>query len=79
MTKSPLPPDPEGMNNDRAEWALEAIEAFRSVTGAEYDTAIYDLLCDLMHLCDRTEDWSFDAALRMAKRHYKEETTNPPF
>lgn len=48
-----LPPDPEGMNEARAQWAGEAIEAFKAITGADDDTALKDLLCDLMHLCDR--------------------------
>jgi hypothetical protein len=53
MTKPALPADPEGMNDRRAEWALTALLAFRYVTGTDWSDAVADLLCDLMHFCDR--------------------------
>lgn len=72
-----LPPDPEGMNDERAQWAETAIKAFMRETGTDPDDAVADLIADLMHLCDR--DWAnygkFGAQLARAKRHYKEETT----
>ena len=75
-----LPPDPDGQNDDRAEWAGRAISAFQIQTGTDFDDALPDLLCDLMHWCDRTtfEDGEtkidFDAALTTARMHYEAET-----
>lgn len=75
-----LPPDPEGMNDDRAEVAANCIQYFQSQTGSEWNTAITDLLCDLMHMCDRQtlEDgetpYDFEDALRTARMHYEAET-----
>ena len=68
-----LPPDPEGMNDKRAQWAQEAVTAFQRVTRADDEDAVKDLLANLMHLCDRTGmefAVQFDAALYM----YREET-----
>lgn len=50
----PLPADPENMNDDRAAWAEAALNEFRRVTGTDDEDALGDLLCDLMHWCDRT-------------------------
>ena len=76
-TNEKLPADPDGMNDERADWAASALEAFQSVTGTEPETALTDLLCDLMHWCDRNvlegHD-SFDGALTSALRHYRAET-----
>jgi hypothetical protein len=75
-----LPSDPEGMNDNRADWAGHAISAFQIQTGTDFDDALKDLLCDLMHWCDRTtfEDGEtkidFDAALASARMHYEAET-----
>jgi hypothetical protein len=72
-----LPHDPEGMNDDRAEWARAAVEAFRAATGTDDGDAISDLLADLMHLCDREPDTfgaSFRRQLERAAMHYEEET-----
>jgi hypothetical protein len=68
-----LPPDPENMNDYRARWATVALRAFQKATGADSQDAVCDLLCDLMHLGDRTE-FNFDAALNRARRHYEAET-----
>ena len=43
-------------NNNRAEWAQVAVDAFAEVTGMdedseELDTIIGDLFCNLRHLC----------------------------
>ena len=75
MTQT-LPPDPEGMNDKRASWALEAIEAFCATTGTDASDAISDLLSDIMHLCDREGGTfgSFEPELRRARNHYAEET-----
>ena len=63
-------------NAERAEWALVAVEAFASETGLDtdedadgLDTAIGDLLGDLMHLCD-VEEIDFGRVLDTAQHHY---------
>lgn len=44
-------------NDDRADWAQTALDAFRRKTGqtgrGEMEEALGDLLCNLMHLCER--------------------------
>lgn len=72
MTKL-LPPDPEEMNAERADWAAAALCQFECATGTDYDDALADLLCDLMHWCDRN-DFDFDAAMSIARMHYDAET-----
>jgi hypothetical protein len=71
-----LPPDPDGQNNDRALWADHALRAFMAETGTDYEDALCDLLCDLMHLSDRAP-FDFDAALQHARDHYLAETGQP--
>jgi hypothetical protein len=74
MTKQ-LPPGPESMNDDRAEWsAAAALRHFQCTTGTDYDTALIDLLGDLMHWCDRNA-FDFGSALKTARMHYEAETT----
>ena len=68
-----LPPDPDKMNNDRAEWAASALRQFQCVTGTDYDDALPDMLADLMHWCDRNE-FNFDRMLERARFHYEAET-----
>jgi hypothetical protein len=68
-----LPPDPESMNNDRAEWAEKAIDKFIDVTRTDTEDALSDLLCNLRHWADRNgQDWT--QALDRAMRNYAEET-----
>lgn len=71
---NPLPADPEGMNDQRAAWAAASIRCFQKQTGTDRDTALLDLLCDLMHFCDRN-GFDFDHELARGRLHYKEETT----
>jgi hypothetical protein len=71
--KIQLPPDPENMNNDRAEWAAAALRHFQCTTGTDYEDTISDLLGDLMHWCERN-GVKFDAELSRARRHYEAET-----
>jgi hypothetical protein len=71
-----LPPDPENLNNDRTEWAGDAVAAFMQATGTEPENALPDLLCDLMHWADRNEE-CFDSCLEHARNHYAEETSAP--
>jgi hypothetical protein len=69
-----LPPDPENMNGKRAQWAEAALSKFKSLTGTDDDTALYDLLADLMHWCDR-HAVTFNDELDRARAHYEAETT----
>jgi hypothetical protein len=70
----PLPPDPEEMNDARSSWADAAIAAFQDETNTDIEDAVADLLCDLMHWCDRNM-FDFDRELERGKNHYEEETT----
>jgi len=70
----PLPPDPEGMNNGRAEWAAAALRHFQCTTGTDFEDALADLLGDLMHWSDRNGA-NFDDDLSRARMHYEAETT----
>ena len=72
--KRKLPPDPEGMNDDRAEWAATSLRFFQCQTGTDWDTAPTDFLCDLMHFCDRN-GFDFERELEKAKFHYEAETS----
>lgn len=68
-----LPPDPEGMNDKRAEWAGAAVAAFREATSTDDEDALCDLLCDLAHWADRN-GYDFEAASLRARDHYEAET-----
>ena len=70
-----LPPDPDGQNDDRAGWADLALLAFQAATGTDREDALSDLLCDLMHLCDRDIFLgSFETQVERARGHYEAET-----
>lgn len=69
-----LPPDPENMNDSRAEWAGLALSTFMERTGADQEDALGDLLGDLMHWADR-QNFDFDLALERARWHYEAETS----
>jgi hypothetical protein len=65
----------EPNNRDRAEWAATALGAYHQcVTGTGRCDAVADLLCDLMHFCDR-ESFDFSKELDRARMHYQAETT----
>lgn len=71
-------PDPDGLNDDRAEWAQAALDAFADVTDMDIacedgETVLGDLLTDLMHWCDRN-GVDFQKKLAGAALNYKEET-----
>jgi hypothetical protein len=73
--KRTIPPDPKGQNDVRAEWAEWAIIHFKSMTHTDDEHAVMDLLCDLMHWCDRhSPDTNFATHLVRAARHYADET-----
>lgn len=75
---SAVPPDPEGMNDERAEWAEQALTTFGEATRGDYledpRSNLVDLLCDLRHWADRNAI-DFPAALWSSEVHYTEETT----
>lgn len=67
----------EVTNLQRADWAMVAVRAFAAETGLdtsgdETETAVADLLANLMHLCDK-ERIDFDVALMRGRSHYREE------
>jgi hypothetical protein len=78
MKHSELPPDPEGMNDARAEWADEAVKVFMKRTGTDFEDSLGDLLADLMHWSDRN-NFDFQIALDRAHAHYTEETGGMPW
>jgi len=72
-----LPDDPEKQNHDRAVWAGIALGHFQDEIGTDDDDSLSDLLCDLMHLCDRRSKaagFDFDRELDRARMHYQAET-----
>jgi hypothetical protein len=74
------PPDPQESNEDRAEAAQRAIEAFALDFGEINEGRdflqqnVQDLLCDLGHLFDRV-GLDLSGILSSAKRQYDEETS----
>lgn len=74
--KPELPPDPDGQNDDRADWAEAAIDTFMAETRTDRCDALHDLLADLMHWADRNQDLgrTFDEALETARGNYEAET-----
>lgn len=56
----------------RAEKAKGMITLQGYGTGTEAQTAVSDMLCDVLHLC-RLNDLSFDDALHMARNHHEDE------
>lgn len=74
----------EPTNTDRAEWAEEALQVFMKRTGSDIDTAVGDLLADLMHWCDthagkhirEGEEWyipTFAESMENAEGNHREE------
>jgi len=76
-TRCKIPGDPEKKNTDRAIWAGIAVAHFQDQTGTDDQDALSDMLCDLLHLCDRRAKepgFDFDKELARAKMHYQAET-----
>jgi hypothetical protein len=73
MSRRLLPPDPKRMNGRRSFWAALAVRCFQRATGTDDGDAVADLLCDLMHFCDRRK-FVFNDELERARRHYLAET-----
>ena len=68
-----VPPDPDQMNERRAEWAGAALREFQRQTRTDLEDAVSDFLADLMHWCDRNNQ-KFAAELKRGRGHYEEET-----
>lgn len=69
-------------NETRAQWAAEALKAFRRETGQSLDDpesreeVLGDILCDLRHWCDHQEPpVDFKRASWRGKSHYRAEKT----
>ncbi len=66
----------EVTNADRAVWARRALATLQQDTGLTdadgLDTALTDLLCDLMHFCDQA-GLEFEQNLIRAQMHYSAE------
>lgn len=62
----------EPSNADRALWAAAAVEESCCQTGTDPQDALCDLLADLLHWCDRS-DQDFLTELRRALHHYEVE------
>lgn len=65
------PGDPDGLNDVRALWAYRTLALFMDLTGCDGETALPDLLCDLLHAVGVG---GFEQALRTAREHYVAET-----
>lgn len=66
------PEDPDGHNDERADWAAAAVLKFMSVTGTDPEDAFSDMLGDLMHLADRC-GIDFENEMRRAENYYAQE------
>lgn len=72
-----IPPDPDGQNDDRADWAGQCIELFQKLTRCDEEDAVHDLITDLAHWCDRQGSVDFNDELNHAANMYHEETAEP--
>jgi len=63
------------LNEYRAEWARQALDAFQDITQSDHEDSLSDLLCDLMHYADK---WKIDFELELARArdNYFEELTD---
>lgn len=64
-------------NADRAAWAKEVLEHFRTITRCDREDTLGDLLCDLMHWSD-VNNFDFTLALQRAEGHYAAELAEAP-
>jgi hypothetical protein len=74
-TKLDVLPDPEEMNDQRSDWAGDALYHYSNEHGEDDadQQNLSELLCNLAHWCDRN-GVSFATALTTAEVHYNEET-----
>lgn len=68
-----LPPDPDGLNDVRAERISVVMRAYQKFN--DNDT-FADFMCDLKHWCDRQPNLDVKAELERAERNYLGETWN---
>ncbi len=73
-TKKKLPPDPDGMNEQRALSASLALAEFQNDTRTDDEDALSDLLCNLKHYAD-LHDLNWDQEMSRAMMHYAAEAT----
>jgi hypothetical protein len=82
-------PRPSNPNNTRARRGLKTLQAYKQISGSGYamesvDTALIDVLTDLMHWGSRIRRHSsldkFESALAMARVHFvaEEAEARPP-
>ncbi len=67
----------EPTNQDRAQWALSALQTFADVTGLSIahdglEMTVRDFMADLAHLCDR-DGLNLSDIIRAATNHYLDE------
>jgi hypothetical protein len=82
-----LPPDPERMNNQRADWARNVVEFFEQYGEKPHPNAsedqrcrmagqnLSDMIADFGHYCNRI-GLSMQDVIQAATVHYSEETNN---
>lgn len=68
-----LPPDPDGLNESRAESAGKAMAAFMKTANTDDESNLYDLLVNLRHWADRNGR-DFDDVVERGRMSYDEET-----
>ena len=67
--------DPDNMNSARVHWGYCTVKSFMQLTRADEDTALCDLLADLMHYADAHHGKGYFAdQLERACQHFTEET-----
>ena len=69
-----LPPDPDGMNGERARLAGNTISMFERAAHTDREDSLSDLLVNLIHWADRN-DLDFQDELDRAIRNYHSETS----
>lgn len=69
-----VPHDDDGRNDERSEWADQAVLVFRRRTGTDHEDALADLLGNLRHWADR-HGFDFEKEAARGAQYYKDETT----
>ena len=64
------------MNEQRSELADRTLRVFMQYSGCDGETALTDLLADLMHWCDE-QGLDFETELNRADEHYTHEIEHP--
>jgi hypothetical protein len=77
VSKHELPPDPDGKNDKRAEWAGMCILLMHMLSGADNGVESLGVLVTYMfHWCDRS-GYDMDKVFRRSRDMYRQETTDP--